>query len=97
MPAAYIVAEVDVKDAERYKGYAAQTPAVIAQYGGEFVVRGGRHEALEGAGPPGRVVIIKFPSYDQAVTWYRSEEYGPLIELRQSISEGRVFVVEGAD
>lgn len=97
MPAAYVVAEVDVKDAERYKGYTAQTPAVIAQYGGEFVVRGGRHESFEGEGPAGRVVIVKFPSYDQAVAWYRSAEYGPLIELRRSISEGRLFIVEGVD
>jgi uncharacterized protein (DUF1330 family) len=97
MSAGYVVANVDVKDPERYKEYTAQTPAVIAQYGGEFVVRGGRFEALEGAPPMGRVVIIRFPSFDQALTWYRSEEYGPLAELRQSISEGRLFVVEGVD
>ena len=46
----YIIGQVDVKDAEAYREYIAQAPATIAQYGGEYLVRGG---ALRGAG--GRV------------------------------------------
>ncbi|HEX7386596.1 MAG TPA: DUF1330 domain-containing protein, partial [Castellaniella sp.] len=43
--------------------------------GGEYLVRGGRSESLEGAWNPVRVAILKFPSYDQAKAWYDGEGY----------------------
>ena len=66
MPPAYLIVEIEVKDSQAYKAYTAATPAVIAKYGGEFIVRGGRVETREGAAPAGRVVVIRFPSYEKA-------------------------------
>ena len=57
---AYIIALIDVQDAEAYKLYTAKTPGVIQQYGGRFVVRGGNPEALEGSLPSSRVVVLEF-------------------------------------
>jgi uncharacterized protein (DUF1330 family) len=70
---------------------------VIAKYGGEFIVRGGTVDSKEGEPPLGRVVVVRFPSMEQAQTFYNSGDYGPLIELRQSASNGSLFIVEGAD
>jgi uncharacterized protein (DUF1330 family) len=97
MPAGYLIVEIDVADTERYAGYSARTPAVIAKYDGEFMVRAGRTEGLEGAPPRGRVVVVRFPSYDRALEFYRSDDYADLLALRLSISESDAFVVEGAD
>ena len=47
--AAYLIANVDVKDLEMYQGYTAQTPGLIAKYGGKFLVRGGELDQLEGS------------------------------------------------
>lgn len=96
MPAGYIIAEVDVKNPKEYEAYRAQVPATVKQYGGEFIVRGGTVEGLEGAAPKGRIVIIKFPSFEQAKAWHDSAEYAGPMALRQQHSEGRVMVVEGA-
>ncbi len=96
MPEAYVIANIDVENPEAYQDYVAQVPATVARYGGEFVVRGGRWESLEGQEPLPRLVIIKFPSFEAAQSWYRSEEYAPLAKIRQAASTGNVILVEGA-
>ena len=97
MPAAYVIAQVEITDPEVYAGYIEQVPATVAQHGGEFVARGGRSQALEGDAPPGRTVILKFPSYEAAQAWHGSQEYAGPKALRQSASRGRLMVVEGVD
>ena len=96
MAKAYLVAEVEVNDPEQYAKYIAKTPDAVAKHGGKFIVRGGAWDALEGEAPKGRVVVIEFPSLDAARAFYQSDDYQPLIPIRQSASEGRLFLVEGA-
>ena len=45
---AYVITEIKVSDPEQYKGYQALSPGAVAAAGGEFLVRGGRTEVLEG-------------------------------------------------
>ena len=97
MPKAYLIVQVDVRDPELYKTYTAQTPAALEKHGGRMLVRAGRWESLEGQAPRARVVVIEFPSFEGAKAWYDSEDYGPLIPLRQSASDGDLFIVEGSD
>jgi uncharacterized protein (DUF1330 family) len=92
---AYVIGEIEVTDPAAYEEYRKQVAAVNAKYGGRFLVRGGRIEPLEGGWAPKRVVIVEFPSMEQAQKWYRSAEYGPLIKLRQKASRGRLVLVEG--
>jgi uncharacterized protein (DUF1330 family) len=93
---AYVIGEIEVTDAAVYEDYRKQVLAVVQKYGGKFVVRGGRVEALEGGWSPKRVVVLEFPSFEQAQKWYRSSEYAPLIALRQRASRGKLVLVEGA-
>ena len=94
--AAYVIADVEITDPEKYTEYTAQTPDSIAAHGGRFIVRGGPHEVLEGDWRPGRVVVIEFPDVDAALGWYRSEDYQELAKIRQAASTARILVVEGA-
>jgi len=75
MAAGYVVVEMKISDPERYKEYMAAAPATIAAAGGEYLVRGGKSERLEGGWNPVRVAILKFPSYEQAKAWYEGEQY----------------------
>jgi uncharacterized protein (DUF1330 family) len=93
----YVMAQVRITDMERFKEYAAQVPATIAQYDGRYLVRGGDYEVLEGDWPEWRHIVLEFPSVARAREWYASPEYAPLIKLRQSASEGRVIVIEAYD
>ena len=93
--AAYVVANVRVEDPERYAEYVAQVPATIELYGGRFLARAGHAERLEGAVEPARFVVLEFPSYEAAKAWYESEEYRPLLELRQATSSGDLILADG--
>lgn len=94
---AYVIAQVDINDPERYPEYSKMVPATIAHYGGKFVARAGRSEVLEGNKPlPQRLVIMEFPSYERAKEWWASEEYREAKELRQALSDGTLFLIEGA-
>jgi uncharacterized protein (DUF1330 family) len=70
MPAAYLIVEMNVTDPERYKAYMAAAPAAVKAAGGEYLVRGGRHETLEGDWQPHRLAMLRFPSYEQAKALY---------------------------
>jgi len=93
---AYVIVEIEVTDPALYEEYRRQVMAVVTRYGGRFIVRGGRVEALEGGWTPKRFVALEFPSIDQAQKWYRSPEYAPLIAMRKKASRGRLILVEGA-
>ncbi len=75
MPCAYVIVDMKVTDPEQYKQYMAAAPAAVAAAGGEYLVRGGRHEALEGEWQPNRIAMLRFPSYEGAKAFYDDELY----------------------
>jgi len=93
--AAYIVVDIDVKDATTYARYRDLAPPSIAQYGGRYIVRGGKTEILEGEWRPNRFVVIEFPDVEKARAWWASPEYAEAKALRQSCADSRMIVVEG--
>ena len=93
--AAYVIAHVRVEEPELYEDYRSQVLATIEAHGGRFLVRGGKAELLEGTRDPARVVVLEFPSYEAAKAWYESDEYRPLIEIRQSASTGDLILADG--
>ena len=96
MAAGYIVVEMKITNPEQYKEYMAAAPATIAAAGGEYLVRGGRSETLEGGWNPARVAVLKFPSYDQAKAWYEGEGYRQARARRAGATEFfNMILVEG--
>jgi uncharacterized protein (DUF1330 family) len=94
MPA-YVIAEVTVTDPSTMEEYRKQVPATVARYGGRFLVRGGAHETIEGDWKPNRLVILEFPSMEQARRWYDSEEYREPKALRIKSGRTNLVMVEG--
>ncbi len=93
---AYIIVQVEVTDPAGYDEYKKMVPASLAAYGGKFAVRGGACETLEGTWHPKRVVVLEFPSVEQARRWWASEEYRDAKALRQRTATTQMIVVEGA-
>ncbi|HYK28394.1 MAG TPA: DUF1330 domain-containing protein [Streptosporangiaceae bacterium] len=93
---AYVIADIDVQDAETYRYYVALVPGTLEPFGGRFLVRGGAHSTLEGSWQPKRLIIVEFPSAEHARRWYESDAYVAAIEIRQSSSSGSLVLVEGA-
>jgi len=92
---AYVIARIEVTDWDRYQEYIKASPSAIASYGGRFIARGGRMATLEGPGETGRVVLVEFPSLEQARAWYDSEEYRAARELRSGAAEASIIAIEG--
>jgi uncharacterized protein (DUF1330 family) len=92
---AYVIAEVDVTDPEAYKLYADKAPGVTLPAGGKYLARAGHVEALEGAPPASRVVVIEFADLEKARAFYYGRAYQDIIPLRQAASRGRLFLVDG--
>jgi uncharacterized protein (DUF1330 family) len=96
MPEAYVIVTMKITDPEQYKQYMAAAPAAVKAHGGDYVVRGGRHETLEGDVHPARVAMLKFPSYAQAKAWYDSEQYRAARAHRAGTTEYfNAILVEG--
>ena len=93
---AYIIARIKVTDPETYERYKQQTPTVVAEAGGRFLVRGGRCKLLEGdSSELDRTIVIEFDSYEQARQFYESPNYQEILPLRVSASRSEVLLVEG--
>ncbi len=92
----YIIGQVEVQDPEAYREYIARAPATIARYGGEYLVRGGEFEVLEGEWPRERTVVLRFPSVEDAKRWYASPEYEEPKALRNRVALTNMVVIEGA-
>jgi len=92
---AYVIADVTVTDADRYENYRKLTPGAIAAYGGRFVARGGETVPLEGGWTPTRVVVIEFPTLEQARRFYDSPEYREARDARAGAAVMRMIAVQG--
>ncbi|CAN5767656.1 DUF1330 domain-containing protein [soil metagenome] len=93
MPA-YWIAHVSVTDEEAYRRYASLATEAIAQHGGRFLARGGRHLQLEGR-DHARNVVAEFPSLEAAEACYRSPEYQTALGHARGASERDLVLVEG--
>lgn len=94
MAKGYWIAQLDVTDPDSYAGYVAANGKAFAKYGARFLVRAGRHEAVEGAARS-RTVVIEFADYETALACYRSPEYAGAKALREDASDGDIVVIEG--
>ena len=94
MPA-YLYGDIDVTDPQTFEDYRGRVPAVIAKYGGRYLVRGGDVEVFEGAPETHRQVLLEFPSMEQLRAFYDAPEYQELKRLRQRASTGRLIAMQG--
>ena len=92
MPA-YVIFDIHVDDPDAYAPYRERSGATVEAYGGRYLVRGGRVERVEGTWNPTRLVVLEFPSLEQARRWYDSEDYrGPKALRMKSTVTDAVFV-----
>ena len=93
--AAYIVAQLDVKNTDWQKAYGPKAGALVQKHGGKVIAGAGYAlERLEGKKPlPSVLFILEFPSVEQAQAWYNDPEYAQLIALRQTGADADIVVL----
>jgi len=93
--AGYVVVELETSDHECMARYRELSGPSVERHGGRFLVRGGRFELLEGDWNPERLVVIEFPSVEQAREWYESEDYREARDVRAGAARLQMLLVEG--
>lgn len=93
---AYLIVFVDVHDEERFASeYIPPIMGTLKPFGGQVLCARDENVVVEGSMPKGRTVLMEFPDMENALGWYNSDDYAPLIELRQQIATTNVAFVEG--
>jgi uncharacterized protein (DUF1330 family) len=94
MPA-YLVTTINVTNPERFQEYRKLAGPAVAQYGGKFLVRGGERTVLEGKFEANRLVVVEFPSSEDAKTFYNSPEYQAARQKRIGACDFNMVLAEG--
>jgi uncharacterized protein (DUF1330 family) len=94
MPKGYIIGHITVNDPEAYKEYVTRDTPILLGLGGQFIVRGGRSQVMEGE-TLNRHVVIEFPSYEAALAAYNDPAYQEVADIRRRTADSVILVVEG--
>lgn len=92
---AYLVVDVTVHDAEKYKEYAKQVPPFVEKHGGRYLVRGGETTVQEGEWQPQRLVVAEFPSREHAEAFVNDPGYAPVAAIRHAAASTNMVIAEG--
>jgi uncharacterized protein (DUF1330 family) len=90
---AFVIGAHRMRDPDGFRPYAEQVAAVVERFNGRFLARAGKVTPLGGAFVPERAVIIEFPTAADAVAFYVSDLYAPLLEIRHATTDPRFVIV----
>ncbi len=98
MATTYLIVESQISDPEAFKQYMAAAPAAAKAFGGQYLVRGGRMQVLEGDWQPPRLTVLSYPNFEQAKAMYDSPEYVHARSLRKGATACfNMVLVEGVE
>jgi uncharacterized protein (DUF1330 family) len=93
--AAYVVfTREKTRDPEELAAYSKKSGATLAGHSVKALAAYGKFEVLEGPATEG-VVILEFPSIEEAKAWYNGPAYKEARELRFKGADYRCVVVQG--
>ena len=84
-----------ISNEEKLKEYAVKAKAAVEKFKGKFLIRGGKSINNEGEKSP-RTVVIEFPSYNEANSFYNSKEYQEAHSILKGYAVRQHQTVEGA-
>jgi uncharacterized protein (DUF1330 family) len=91
----YKLVDVKVTDPVAYEDYKQGVAPLIERHGGEYLVRGGDFEVVEGDRKPSRLVLFRFPDRANVTAFYEDPEYQDRLALRHRVAESSIVVVDG--
>lgn len=94
--AAYLVVDSILTNPELYEQYKLKAKPIAEKYGGEYLARGGKLSVQEDAlWSPTRMVLVKFPSFEQAEAFYQSAEYQQTLDISKQSAKRTLVILEG--
>jgi uncharacterized protein (DUF1330 family) len=94
--AAYLVVDTDLTNPELYEDYKIKARPIAEKFGGEYLARGGNMQLKETQlWSPKRMVLVRFPSFEQAQKFYESTEYQAVLPISVASAKRTVVILEG--
>jgi uncharacterized protein (DUF1330 family) len=81
MPA-FFIAQVKVKDGNKFQAYVSQVKPILAEFGAEGTMRGKAMGSIAGQVTHDDVAVVKFPDMQKLEAAFASAEYQAIIPLR---------------
>jgi uncharacterized protein (DUF1330 family) len=95
MPAYIVFTRESTKNVAELDAYSQQVGGSLAGHPVSVLAAYGRQEVIEGPEVEG-VVILEFPTFEEAKAWYDSPAYRKVREHRFRGADYRAVIVEGA-
>ena len=94
--AAYLVVDTNITNPELYERYKVIAKPLVEKYGGEYLARGGKLSVKEDTlWAPIRMVLVRFPSMQDAETFYQSDDYQDILKISKQSADRTVIILEG--
>jgi uncharacterized protein (DUF1330 family) len=92
---AYLLLDFSVVDLPGFLPYVEAIPAFIGKHGGRYLVRGVEPTVMEGDWAPERMVILEFPSRENARAFLDDADARNLFDLRHRTTNSKLVLVDG--
>jgi uncharacterized protein (DUF1330 family) len=93
---AYVLAQIQIDDPDKYQNYLAGFMPIFERHGGELLATSKNQTiVLEGSWSYPRTVVMKFPSVEAAQAWFNDPDYRLLAQHRYRSARTNLAIVEG--
>jgi uncharacterized protein (DUF1330 family) len=92
---AYLVLDFSIRDVPGFMAYVEAIPAFIEKHGGRYIVRGVEPTVMEGEWAPERMVILEFPSRENAKAFLGDPAAQALFDVRHRTTISKLILVDG--
>jgi uncharacterized protein (DUF1330 family) len=92
---AYLVLDFSIHDLPGFTPYITNVPRYIARHGGRYIVKGAEPQTIEGDWSPERLVIIEFPTRQNAEQFLADPDFRELAKIRHNTTTSKLVLVDG--
>jgi uncharacterized protein (DUF1330 family) len=90
----YVIVQIKkILDLEAFRDYAVKVAPIIERHGGEYVAVDKQPDIRSGEWPFVRTVIVAYPNFKAAQSWYDSPEYRAIIPIRTRAIDANIAIV----
>ena len=96
MPKAYVLVDTKISNSENYEIYKSKAKPIAEKFGGKYLTRGGDMDIVQNdLWSPTRLVLVEFPSIDNARAFHDSNDYAEIKKIRLENAESTLVILEG--
>ncbi|WP_442498931.1 DUF1330 domain-containing protein [Methylobacter sp. sgz302048] len=92
---AYLILDLAINNFENFREYIEKIPFFIKKHGGRYIVQGVEPEVMEGDWRPNRIVVLEFPSKENAKEFLRDPDAQSLFAIRHQSTTSKLILADG--